>query len=160
MSLLLIGRDLAYEQNESPGFDPQGLSVNSRTLCPKFHKKNTKTKFNDGNALLLINPSQRRNVARPILDNRHQVFSPTRKCGRLLGIVFGAIVDAGDTPLGAAHMVQDGLDDMGLNPDVVHARGNSSPDVVDNPRRNIKAGIEAKLGFIPAAEAALPRAKY
>src|SRR5262249_19714493 len=64
-----------------------------------------------------------------------QVIAPHIEGLRLLALVAGAIVDTGNTGLGAADMVQKGLNHMRLNADVRHAGGRRAPQVVWRPVR-------------------------
>jgi hypothetical protein len=60
----------------------------------------------------------------------------------------------------AADMVQRGLDDVRQDPEVSHARGNGSPDIVNDPWSDFCGSIKPSLTACPSTESPLPDAKH
>ena len=62
------------------------------------------------------------------------MISPALERCALLRFVCVPVVDPGDASLVAADMVEDRLDNVRLDTEVAHARGDGSPDVMEHER--------------------------
>src|SRR5262245_30288694 len=85
------------------------------------------------------------------LDQRAEVTIPRRH--RLLhrDRVLAFVVNADHAAPVAGSMIQNLLDDKGLDSDVAHARGGRSSQIVQRPRRDLvaKPSVERPLVFCP-----------
>src|SRR5262249_39418652 len=80
--------------------------------------------------------------------------------GGFLSLISSAIVDTRNTALMAADMVQRGLDDVRQDPEVSHARGNGSADIVYDPRSDFRGSIKPSLTACPSTQNPPPDAKH
>ena len=70
--------------------------------------------------------------------------------------VGSAVVDPSDPGIVARDVVENGLDDVGLDAKLGHAGGAGSAEVVETPRREAEALVKWLLSAVPIVEATLP----
>ena len=103
--------------------------------------------------LFMSRPLEGCDIAGASIGNGRNVFGPSQQCAGLFCFIGAAIVDPGDTRSCAADVIENCFNDVRADANLGHAGGAAPAQIVNAPRADLHAIVEALFGSAPTRKA-------